>query len=161
MNTKNHDPLAPDALNRRALLKAGFLTLGGLTLPQILRARDQAAAQGSSMRGTSVIFVELAGGPTHFETYDPKPALRKVSCPALVLNGEKDLQVPHKENLPAIEAALKEAGNSDYTIKMLPGLNHLFQRSSTGAVSEYAKIPETINPAALNAISDWLLERFK
>lgn len=49
------------------------MTLGGLTLPQILRARDEASKGGESIRPTSVIFVELAGGPSHFETYDPKP----------------------------------------------------------------------------------------
>jgi fermentation-respiration switch protein FrsA (DUF1100 family) len=96
-----------------------------------------------------------------FLTYDPAPTLRKIKCPVLALNGEKDLQVPYKENLDSIEEALKEGGNTDYTIKMLPGLNHLFQRAGTGHTSEYAKIPETINPAALNFISGWILERFK
>ena len=96
-----------------------------------------------------------------FLTYDPKPALRKVNCPVLALIGGKDLQVPHKENLEAIEAALKEGGNKDYTVKMLPGLNHLFQKAGTGAPSEYSIIPETINPSALDTISGWLLERFK
>jgi fermentation-respiration switch protein FrsA (DUF1100 family) len=96
-----------------------------------------------------------------FLTYDPKPTLEKVKCPVLALNGEKDLQVPPKENLEAIEGALREGGNKDYSVKMLPGLNHLFQKAGTGAPSEYAQIPETINPAALNTISAWLLERFK
>ena len=34
-----------------------------------------------------------------FLTYDPKPTLSKVKCPVLAINGEKDLQVPPKENL--------------------------------------------------------------
>ncbi|GAH35450.1 unnamed protein product, partial [marine sediment metagenome] len=40
-----------------------------------------------------------------FLTYDPKPTLTKVKCPVLAINGEKDLQVPPKENLSAIEEA--------------------------------------------------------
>lgn len=91
-----------------------------------------------------------------FLTYDPKTALRKVTCPVLALNGELDLQVPPKENLAAIAEALEDAGNTDYTLKELPKLNHLFQTAETGAVSEYAKIEETISPAALEIIGDWI-----
>jgi len=94
-----------------------------------------------------------------FLTYDPKPTLNKVKCPVLAINGEKDLQVPPKENLSAIEEALKVGGNQNYTIKELPGLNHLFQTAQTGLPAEYAKIEETISPVALKIISDWILEQ--
>lgn len=94
-----------------------------------------------------------------FLTYDPAPTLMKVKCPVLAINGEKDLQVPPEENLRAIEEALKAGGNRDYTVKELPGLNHLFQTAETGSPSEYAKINETISPKALELIGDWILER--
>jgi len=74
-----------------------------------------------------------------FLTYDPRPTLSKVKCPVLAINGEKDLQVPPKENLSAIEEALKAGGNQNYTIKELPGLNHLVQTAQTGVPAEYAK----------------------
>ena len=93
-----------------------------------------------------------------FLTYDPKPTLMKVKCPVLAINGEKDLQVPPRENLTVIEEALKSGGNQDYTIKELPDLNHLFQTAQTGLPSEYAKIEETISPIALKIITDWILE---
>ena len=96
-----------------------------------------------------------------FLTYDPKQVLRKVTCPVLAINGGKDLQVPPKENLAAIGEALKEAGNTDYTLKELPGLNHIFQKAGTGAVTEYGQIEETINPEALKTIGDWILARVK
>ena len=69
-------------VDRRHALKVGVLALGGLTLPELLRRRAQAAETSGSAAGdpaagerrrTAVIFIELAGGPTHFETYDPKP----------------------------------------------------------------------------------------
>lgn len=50
-------------------------------------------------------------------------------------------------------------GNSDYTVRELPGLNHLFQTCSTGAFSEYVKIEETMSPPALQAVSDWIVAR--
>jgi hypothetical protein len=95
----------------------------------------------------------------HFLTYDPRPVLEKVKCPVLAICGENDLQVDPRLNLPPIAAALKMAGNPDVTIKELPGLNHLFQASKTGAPSEYQQLEETINPAALEMVGDWLVKR--
>jgi fermentation-respiration switch protein FrsA (DUF1100 family) len=94
----------------------------------------------------------------YFLTYDPKPTLKKVKCPVLAVNGEKDLQVPPQENLQAIEEALKAGGNKDYTVKELLGLNHLFQTAETGSPTEYSRIEETISPTALKVIGDWIVE---
>jgi hypothetical protein len=41
----------------------------------------------------------------------------------------------------------------------MSGLNHLFQICESGATSEYAKIEETMAPAALEAISEWMGEQ--
>lgn len=62
-----------DGLSRRNFLRAGSLALGGLTLPELLRRRATAREAEHTVRDTSVIFIEMAGGPTHIETYDPKP----------------------------------------------------------------------------------------
>lgn len=91
-----------------------------------------------------------------FLTYDPRPALTKLRCPVLALNGEKDLQVPAEQNLPEIEKALRRGGNKKYTARMMGGLNHLLQTCQTGAVSEYGAIEETMSPQALTMIADWI-----
>jgi pimeloyl-ACP methyl ester carboxylesterase len=96
-----------------------------------------------------------------FLTYDPKGTLEKVKVPVLAINGENDLQVPPKQNLPAIEEALKEGGNKDYKVVEIPKLNHLFQTSETGSPTEYSKIEETISPKALKIIGTWILEHTK
>lgn len=92
----------------------------------------------------------------YFLTYDPASTLRKVHVPVLALNGTLDLQVPYKENLPAIAAALEQGGNKDFKIVEMPGLNHLFQTAKTGSPSEYANISETFSPAALDIIANWI-----
>jgi fermentation-respiration switch protein FrsA (DUF1100 family) len=94
-----------------------------------------------------------------FLSFDPRPTLEKVQCPVLALNGEKDLQVPPKENLAEIAKALNKGGNSRVTTKELPALNHLFQTCKTGAVAEYSQIEETIAPQALKVIGDWIDEQ--
>ena len=92
----------------------------------------------------------------YFLTYDPATALKKVRCPVLAINGEKDIQVPPGQNLPAIRKALESAGNRNFEVVELPGLNHLFQTAKTGAIGEYAEIEETISPVALEKIAGWL-----
>ena len=93
-----------------------------------------------------------------FLSFDPRPTLAKVRCPVLAINGEKDLQVPPKENLSEIAKALKKGGNTRVTTKELAGLNHLFQTCKTGSVAEYSQIEETIAPAALKLIEDWIVD---
>jgi fermentation-respiration switch protein FrsA (DUF1100 family) len=92
-------------------------------------------------------------------SYDPAATLRRVKVPVLALNGSLDLQVPPKQNLPAIKKALADGGNKDATVTELPGLNHLFQTATTGAPYEYATIEETMSPVALKTISDWIAAR--
>jgi pimeloyl-ACP methyl ester carboxylesterase len=95
----------------------------------------------------------------YFLEYDPRPTLRKVQCPVLALNGEKDLQVPCKQNLSEIEKAIKSNGNDHVKIVEFPGLNHLFQPCTTGSPGEYASIETTIAPEVLKTIGDWILSQ--
>ena len=95
----------------------------------------------------------------YFLTYDSATALRKLTCPVLALSGEKDLQVPPAQNLPAIRKALEESGNKHVEVDELPGLNHLFQTAKTGSPSEYAQIEETMSPVALDKIAAWILKQ--
>ena len=93
-----------------------------------------------------------------FLGYDPQTSLKKVNCPVLAINGEKDFQVLPKLNLDGIKKGLQH--NKDVTIKEFKDLNHLFQTSETGALSEYSEIEETFAPVALNFVSKWINARF-
>ncbi|MBN1299946.1 MAG: alpha/beta fold hydrolase [Melioribacteraceae bacterium] len=93
-----------------------------------------------------------------FIRYDPRPTLEQVTIPLLALNGEKDLQVPSNENLGAIEKALEKGGNNSFKLLELEGLNHLFQKTSTGAIAEYGKLEETFSSAAMEIIKNWIIK---
>lgn len=93
----------------------------------------------------------------NFFSYDPVPALSKIRAPVLAIGGSLDLQVPAKENLAAIRAAL--ASNKHVTVTELPGLNHLFQPAKTGSPAEYGAIEQTIAPEALTMITDWVVKQ--
>jgi hypothetical protein len=61
-----------DGLSRRSFLKLGVAGMASVGLPQLLQAREQSAAAGTT-RNTSVILLWLDGGPSHMDLYDLKP----------------------------------------------------------------------------------------
>lgn len=65
----------PFGRSRRELLRFGLSGLASLGLPQLLQLRAQAeeALPDYPRKDTSVILVWCHGGPSHLETYDPKP----------------------------------------------------------------------------------------
>lgn len=91
----------------------------------------------------------------YFISYDPAPALRKVRCPVLAINGSKDVQVLAEPNMHGIRKALEIAGNRKFSLEILPGLNHLFQQCADCTLGEYAEIEETVNEEALKAVVSW------
>ncbi len=166
---------------REAIGRATGATAEAMARGETLSARiDEAIAQGRDWETAKTDVVKIIGAEAaalgvpadtllarsqlvltpwyrDFIRYDPRPTLAKLRMPVLALNGSNDTQVVAAQNLPAIRAALKE--NPDATVEELPGLNHLFQTSKTGAPTEYAIIEETFAPSALKVISDWITAR--
>ncbi|SPE39804.1 conserved hypothetical protein [Candidatus Sulfopaludibacter sp. SbA3] len=87
---------------------------------------------------------------------NPAEHLARVKCRVLALNGEKDVTVDAKSNLAGIREALESGGNSHFHIAELPGLNHLFQTCTTGSDTEYGQVEETLAPAAMELVAEWI-----
>ncbi|TPG62281.1 alpha/beta hydrolase family protein [Hymenobacter nivis] len=115
-----------------------------------------AASPGALAQADGKINVLLSPAYRHLLADRPAQTLPHVHCPVLALDGMKDVQVAAAPNLAALAQGLKAGGNRDVTTQALPGLNHLFQTASTGAVSEYGTIEETFAPSALQIIGDWV-----
>lgn len=64
-----------DGVSRRGFLRLGSLGLAGLTLPNLLAARE---ANPAARQDTAVILWFMAGGPSQIETWDPKPAATEI-----------------------------------------------------------------------------------
>jgi hypothetical protein len=67
-----------DGFSRREILRVGGLGALGLSLPNLLQARETAPlgippTDKTFGRAKNVIFLYLAGGPPQHETFDPKP----------------------------------------------------------------------------------------
>src|SRR5437588_9054974 len=63
--------LTCQGISRRGFLQVGFLGAMGLSMPQLLQAQAASKAAGKPQR--SVILLWLWGGPSHLDTFDPKP----------------------------------------------------------------------------------------
>lgn len=87
---------------------------------------------------------------------DPTAALRKIKCPVLAINGTKDVQVNADANLQAFANNVKRAD-----IKRMDGLNHLLQHATTGEISEYGEIRETMAPEVLELITRFITRQAK
>lgn len=91
---------------------------------------------------------------SHFLTLDIRPILADITCPVLALNGTKDIQVDYESNLNALRNGLKASDAN--LIESVESANHLLQQCTTGAVSEYRIIEETISPKVLETVIAWL-----
>jgi dipeptidyl aminopeptidase/acylaminoacyl peptidase len=84
-----------------------------------------------------------------YKKYDPAPDLKRMKMPFLALYGGNDYVVPPQENVPKLERYLKEAGNTDFTIVVVP---------ETGHALAYK---DRVSHQALQTQIDWLLAHTK
>lgn len=84
----------------------------------------------------------------------PEKYMRKVECPVLALNGDKDTQVEAVRNIDNIRNSVKD--NTLNRFEIVPNVNHLFQECETGFSEEYGEIDQTISPDVITMIIDWL-----
>ena len=151
----------PDAEQAAAQIRETFAS----TKAELLRGNPDAALLAAIAQEEASLPQTIAELTSpwfrYFLQYDPAPALRQLRAPVLALNGTRDLQVDATINLPAIAAALRAGHNPSFTLRALPGLNHLFQQATTGLPSEYAELEQTFDPDALQLIGDWILRQVR
>ncbi|HXI21069.1 MAG TPA: alpha/beta fold hydrolase, partial [Gemmatimonadales bacterium] len=95
-----------------------------------------------------------------FYEYDPLPTARAVRQPSLILQGALDRQVSAGQ-ADTLARAMKEGGNRDVTVRVFPGLNHLFLPTpGDGSPSEYPTLRQTAIPdTVLDVLTGWLRRR--
>jgi pimeloyl-ACP methyl ester carboxylesterase len=92
----------------------------------------------------------------YFLDYDPAPTLARVTCPVLAIFGERDLQVPVESNRAVMQEIAKKAATPRFTIEVIPTANHLYQASTTGSITEYAKLKKEFAPGFVETLLAWL-----
>jgi hypothetical protein len=90
--------------------------------------------------------------------HDPVPVLRQLQTPTLAVWGELDNNILAVKNKAAWDAALKAAGNRDYTLVILPKGNHAQWEAKVGSNAEMKSLQRFV-PAYFTTIEDWLAAR--
>lgn len=94
----------------------------------------------------------------YFYNYNPAKEFEKLRIPVLSINGNKDQQVAAGINQTAIRNALIRGKNENFKVMELENLNHLFQECETGSMDEYKELEQTISPAVLEEITNWIFQ---
>lgn len=138
--------------SRREFLRIGTLGLGGLSLPHLLGARALAAGNKPITTGKSVIFLFQFGGPSQFETFDPKMnapdgnrSVNGETATALpgVTFGSLFPQLAQRANQLAVVRSYHPGGRSNHDI------NPIVERKETAGVtlgSLYSRMAGMTNP---------------
>jgi uncharacterized protein len=92
--------------------------------------------------------------------YDPAPALKELRIPVLALFGELDDNIVAEKNQKAWDSALRRGGNRDYTLRILPGTNHLMLEAKIGNNAEMPML-QRFSPRYFAAVQDWLAQRIR
>lgn len=126
-------------INRRSFITAGSLGLGGLSLASLLGTQAAASTVGRSITGRSVIFLFQQGGPSQFETFDPKPdapeAIRTVtgtiqtSLPGVLFGGTMRRLAKHADKLTIVRSF--QTNNGGHNIQPIVGPDSLDRNIGT------------------------------
>ncbi|MCY3010664.1 MAG: alpha/beta hydrolase [Planctomycetota bacterium] len=90
---------------------------------------------------------------------DPAKNWMLLRCPTLAVWGANDLEVIPVDNRKALQATTARNSKSSIQWLELPGLNHWFQKATTGSTEEYETLGG-IDPSLIEPIKNWLTERF-
>ncbi len=98
-----------------------------------------------------------------FMVFDPSEYAPRITCPILVLHGDRDTNVPvdHAERLAE---AIRSGGNDSVTTVVLADHNHLFLQDSDGFFRHYERLlyrTNRISESVLDLIADWLVQNLR
>ena len=92
MSTEQSTDLMPDALNRKHFLYRLGSGLGSLALTHLLKGEETPASAKPHhpAKAKRCIFLMMEGGPSHIDTFDPKPALDRLHLQAFQRKGDTE-----------------------------------------------------------------------
>lgn len=161
---------------RRQFLRAGGLALGGLTLGDLFAVRAAAAGRKLPLKDRSVIFLFMHGGPSQFETFDPKmdapSTIRsatgeiKTTLPGITFGSTFTQLAKLAHKFSIVRSFVTGDGNHD--IKPILGADTLranmgslyssiagASRVDTAMPTNVAIFPRSIDPKAMAAVTEF------
>jgi uncharacterized protein len=144
---------------------AAIVTLAGPGVPGPQLAREQiaqivdhdptVAAADRDKEIARQLADPLTPREQSFLALDPLGFARLVRCPALILQGGSDITVPIR-SAERLAAAMREGGNPDVTVRIIPGVSHALLPDPVGVSTRWLYLPgfET-SPQLLDVLTRW------
>lgn len=121
---------------------------------QLLENMSQTDIGNSNKQMERELLTMLAPAYRYFMCIEPEQYISQINIPVFAAFGTLDVQVPSAQNLKSLYDLLPQ--NSKTVLKEYKDLNHLFQKATTGQLSEYMEIEETMNPQVMKDIATWI-----
>src|SRR5262245_45937226 len=128
-------------ITRREVLQAGGVSALGLTLADAWRPPPAGASPSAGSRDVSCIFIFLSGGPSHLETFDPKPSAPvnvrgpygaiSTNAPGVQISQLLPMIAGHMDKCALVRSMTSRSGDHDGTFVLSGGSK---ARASYGAV---------------------------
>lgn len=135
---------------RREFLQLGGLGLGSLGLPSLWAANEQSSEIKEAMTGKSVVFLFMQGGPSQYETFDPKTDIpdtmrtvgdiTKTTIPGVNFGGSFSQLSKHAHRMAIVRSFYTGTGHGG----MKPIVSATTKDTSIGAI--YSRIVGATNP---------------
>jgi pimeloyl-ACP methyl ester carboxylesterase len=148
---------------------AAIVTLAGPGVPGLELARYQIqqlvlhdptiAAADREKEIAKQLSGELTPREQSFLSIDPIDFVRRVHCPALIIQGGADLHVPVRST-ERLAAAMRAAGNSAVTVRIIPGVSHSLLPDPIGPQSGWVYLPGVLtSPSILDETVQWVTSK--
>ena len=103
----------------------------------------------------------LSPHESSYMSIDPLAYARRVRCPALIIQGSTDLDIPVR-SAERIAAAIHENGDADVTVRLFPNVSHSLLPDVAGVDTGWATLPAFLtSPQILQTVSDWAVEHLE
>jgi hypothetical protein len=125
-----------DGVNRRDFLKIGSVGVLGLTLPELLQMQAEAATPKAG-KAKAVILMWMGGGPSHIDTFDPKPEAPQEWRGEFKAISAKGANFQIAEHLPM----MAQVGDKYSVIRSVTHPEGAHERGTTYMLTGYRQIP--------------------
>jgi pimeloyl-ACP methyl ester carboxylesterase len=155
--------LAAVSPDRRRVVEQRYLY--DIERDESLTGEEKEKALQAKMNGLRAAVREGKANPwfAFFLTYMPLPTAKRVTCPVLIIHGDKDAHVP-VEHAHYLAQAIRSNGNPDVTVNIFESINHPFlpdmdgrKRGYLKLLREGARVPDSV----LDTITAWLVDRLR
>lgn len=148
---------------------AGIVTLGGPGVSGIDVARYQTEARvdadptiapaGREREVEKQLAEPLTPHESSYMRIDPLTYARRVRCPALIIQGGTDLDIPMR-SAERLADAMRSGGDADVTVRFFPNISHSLLPDANGVDTAWVTLPAFVtSPDVLLTITDWVSHR--